>query len=498
MAIYVDDKELLAAHLAGDSGAFDEIVREYRPALIRHALRRLSCEASAEDAVQETLVRAYKALPNFSGEYRLGPWMHRILQNVCADEGNRRKKDLDKLGRVAASPLALMDSPSIEEELHLDFDDSDLRQALENLSDPYREALSMRYVDDLDYGQVSEAVGVSEQNARARVSRAKMVMKAALKGAAVFPVLLLGLLKKGEKVAAAATPAGAITGVAATANSVQVASSSIPALAEVAHVAAQAAPMAIPVIAKAAVGLGLAAAIFSPSADSAIHNAVGEIAVVTEQVVVDNEVAEATAAPMLVVVSNPISVSTEVENSVSNEETDVSESDVFWVNISSDQGIDNARESLSDLTSDGSSTDQNSVPLKVASPVALGGTIDSVDLSFTESGADRYEMAGHLRIVVDGIFIEGALESDSTMQVGSEADSDGRYRIDAHMTVSLTDGNAMTLRTVGFGVHREDHLQIAGLFKTSTDSLNLAEQGSFSGLVNMDSEFGSLELTLTP
>jgi hypothetical protein len=41
-------------------------------------------------------------------------------------------------------------------------------------------------------------------------------------------------------------------------------------------------------------------------------------------------------------------------------------------------------------------------------------------------------------------------------------------------------------------------LQIAGLFKTSTDSLNLAEQGSFSGLVNMDSEFGSLELTLTP
>ena len=59
MAIFVDDRELLAAHLAGDSNAFDEIVREHRPALQRHALRRLSCEASAEDAVQETLVRAY-------------------------------------------------------------------------------------------------------------------------------------------------------------------------------------------------------------------------------------------------------------------------------------------------------------------------------------------------------------------------------------------------------------------------------------------------------
>jgi hypothetical protein len=398
-----------------------------------------------------------------------------------------------------------MDSPSIEEELHLDFDDSDLRQALENLSDPYREALSMRYVDDLDYGQVAKAAGVSEQNARARVSRAKMVMKAALKGIAVFPVLLFGLLKKSEKVAAAATRTGAITDATGATTSVQVVSSSIPSLVEAVQVAAQVAPTAIPVITKAAVGLGLAAAIFSPAADSAIHNAVDEIAADKGQLIVDAEAAETIAVSSPIVVSNPIGVSTAVNNSVRNEESGVSESEVFWASVSSGQGLDNARDSLTDLTSsltdstgDGSLAEQDSVSPIVASPVALGGTVTSAGLLFTESGAGRYEMAGHLRIAVGGIFIEGSLDSDSTIQVGSAVDSDDRYRIDASIRLLLTDGNTMTLRIVGFGVPRENHLQIAGLFKTATDSLNLAEQGSFSGLVNVDSEFGSLELTLTP
>ena len=63
MAIYVDDRELVAAHQAGDTDAFEELVREHRSSLYGHARRKLLCDATAEDAVQETLVRAYRALP---------------------------------------------------------------------------------------------------------------------------------------------------------------------------------------------------------------------------------------------------------------------------------------------------------------------------------------------------------------------------------------------------------------------------------------------------
>ena len=95
MAIYVDDKELVAAHQAGDEEAFEELVREYRPALFAHGRRKLYCDAAAEDAVQEALVRAFRALPKFNGEYRLGPWLHRIMANVCVDEVNRRQSEGD-------------------------------------------------------------------------------------------------------------------------------------------------------------------------------------------------------------------------------------------------------------------------------------------------------------------------------------------------------------------------------------------------------------------
>ena len=59
MAIYIDDRELVAAHQAGDGEAFDELVREHRRSLLSHAKNKLHCDAASEDALQETLVRAY-------------------------------------------------------------------------------------------------------------------------------------------------------------------------------------------------------------------------------------------------------------------------------------------------------------------------------------------------------------------------------------------------------------------------------------------------------
>ena len=156
MAIYIDDRELVAAHRAGDGDAFDELVREHRRALLSHAKRKLHCDASAEDALQETLVRAYRALPNFSGEYRLGPWLHRIMHNVCIDESVRRHRDGEKTDQFASQPSARRDVPSVEEELGLQFDDLELNSALAELPVAHREALVLRFVDELNYDEVAQ------------------------------------------------------------------------------------------------------------------------------------------------------------------------------------------------------------------------------------------------------------------------------------------------------------------------------------------------------
>ena len=324
MALRLEDRELVITYQAGDDEAFAELVRKYRPKLLSHARHRLSCAESAEDAVQETFVRALRAMPRFNGNYMVGPWLHRILANVCIDEGNRRRRETEKTERAAVNDPALQPTSSIEAELGLDLDFSDVTDAVEDLSPPYREALQMRFVDELPYDEIAQAAGVSEDNARARVSRARSALRSALRVAAMVPVALVGLLRRGERAASAVAGHGATAGSAAAQSSAAQSSvaSAMPLLTEAAPVAsraaaavANAASTGVPVVAKAAVGLGLATAVITPTVDSPVHKA-------TERVLPDSVVevltplaveVPAPAAPVVVPaadVSAPVAAAT--------------------------------------------------------------------------------------------------------------------------------------------------------------------------------------------
>ena len=329
MALRLEDRDLVIAYQAGDDEAFAELVREYRPGLLNHARRRLSCNESAEDAVQETLVRALRAMPRFNGNYLVEPWLHRILTNVCIDEGNRRRREGEKTERAAVNDSSLQPTPSVETELGLDLDLSDVVDAVEGLSEPYREALQLRFVDELSYDEVAKAAGVSEDNARARVSRARTALRAALRVAAFLPVALIGLLRRGERAASAVT--GHASG--ASHSSIQTA---MPLLAEAAPVAPRAvaavantAVVGVPVLAKAAMGLGLATAVIAPTVDSTVHRAAervlppGVIEAITPFAVESIEI----DAPVVVpeIVAAPVVVATATETPAVIETTEAVE-----------------------------------------------------------------------------------------------------------------------------------------------------------------------------
>ena len=83
-AIYVERAQ------GGDSEAFRVLVERYSQRLFRVAWRILGEEASAEDAVQETFLRAYRALPRFDARSQFGTWLHRIAANTAIDEARGR------------------------------------------------------------------------------------------------------------------------------------------------------------------------------------------------------------------------------------------------------------------------------------------------------------------------------------------------------------------------------------------------------------------------
>jgi RNA polymerase sigma-70 factor (ECF subfamily) len=87
-----DKRALVAAAQAGDERAFRELVEPYRRTLEIHAYRMLGSPHDVEDVVQETLLRAWKALDNFERRSSVETWLYRIATNACLDELERRPR----------------------------------------------------------------------------------------------------------------------------------------------------------------------------------------------------------------------------------------------------------------------------------------------------------------------------------------------------------------------------------------------------------------------
>ena len=194
----IEGERLVGSHRAGDPGAFPTIVKAHYPALLARARHRLHDQQLAEDAVQEALLRAYRSLPSFGGfgEFHLTAWLYRILENVCIDEANRRRRSLAVVERLAAQPEEL--APDAETAARLP--DPEMSAALQGLPSSYRNALIQREVEGLSYADMAAAAGITEDNARARVSRARSALRRLVAPIVTAVAWIIGTSRRGERV----------------------------------------------------------------------------------------------------------------------------------------------------------------------------------------------------------------------------------------------------------------------------------------------------------
>jgi RNA polymerase sigma-70 factor (ECF subfamily) len=97
--VVIHEQRLLKAARAGDEAAFRRLVEVHRPMLYARCYRMLGSVHDADDAMQETLLRAWRGLPGFDGRAALRPWLHRIATNASLDLLKRRSN--------GATPIAL-------------------------------------------------------------------------------------------------------------------------------------------------------------------------------------------------------------------------------------------------------------------------------------------------------------------------------------------------------------------------------------------------------
>ncbi len=164
---------------AGDEEAFSRLVEAYAPRLYRLLLKMLRHPQDAEDALQETFVKAYRALPNFDGRSQLSTWLYRIAVNEALMV--LRRKEVETISVDAPlSPeeeqehIELVDWCCIPEEELLSAETRQvLEEAVARLPASLRMVFLLRDVEGLSTREVAETLGLSEGAVKVRLSRAR-------------------------------------------------------------------------------------------------------------------------------------------------------------------------------------------------------------------------------------------------------------------------------------------------------------------------------------
>jgi RNA polymerase sigma-70 factor, ECF subfamily len=173
------DEALVRRAASGQREAFEELVRRHRGRVFALALRICRNPDDAEDALQETFIAAYRALPRFDRRARVSTWLYRIATNKCYDVLARRKPtaDADALPEAADPHDPFARSERQEQ----------LTRALDGLPEQFREAALLCDVCGLTPAEAGEAIGVPEGTMKSRSFRARALLAVALRADGAEP-----------------------------------------------------------------------------------------------------------------------------------------------------------------------------------------------------------------------------------------------------------------------------------------------------------------------
>jgi RNA polymerase sigma-70 factor (ECF subfamily) len=173
------DAAIVKRVLSGDVEAFALLVDRHHPSCCRAAANILGSEDDGEDAVQEAFVRAYRHLGSYREQDRFGAWLMRIVVNQCRTRAasNQRYTSIDAV-ESSANLHALHGLP--DEELLLSERRTELMAALSQIDEAQREAIVLRFGEELSYDEMSAITGVGASALKMRVQRACARLRAML------------------------------------------------------------------------------------------------------------------------------------------------------------------------------------------------------------------------------------------------------------------------------------------------------------------------------
>ncbi|MEJ2171176.1 MAG: sigma-70 family RNA polymerase sigma factor [Woeseiaceae bacterium] len=156
----------------GSVEAFTSLVNGFRPGLLRFLVTRTSTYADAEDALQDTLINAYRYLHSYDSRWRFRTWLYRIAVNTAAKIRRADTVELGELSSEESGPLEQCVAAADRENLWL--------SARNLLSDEAYAAMWLRYVEDMSVKDISAVLERSVSWTKVNLLRARRLLEAKL------------------------------------------------------------------------------------------------------------------------------------------------------------------------------------------------------------------------------------------------------------------------------------------------------------------------------
>lgn len=171
------ERSLVDKTLNGDATAYASIVEAHQNAIYNLAYRMLNQRTEAEEAAQETFMRAYVSLDRYDPARPLRAWLLSITSNYCIDLIRKRRLTLLSIEEPLAPHPSLVSEEPEPEEAALERERDAMIQALLNELQPeYRAAVVLRYWNDLSYVEIAELLNTTESAVKSRLFRARQAL----------------------------------------------------------------------------------------------------------------------------------------------------------------------------------------------------------------------------------------------------------------------------------------------------------------------------------
>jgi RNA polymerase sigma-70 factor (ECF subfamily) len=169
--------EWVHAALEGDQDAFAELVYTYQDSVYNLAYRMLNDRGEAEDAAQETFLRAYLNLQRYDPSRSFKTWLLTIASNHCIDRIRRRRMTWLSIEDDPLPALSLSsEEPEPEFASIMREQSREIQALLKELNPEYRAAVVLRYWYDYSYTEIADILDTTESAIKSRLFRARQIL----------------------------------------------------------------------------------------------------------------------------------------------------------------------------------------------------------------------------------------------------------------------------------------------------------------------------------